>query len=51
LPYPLLYNLLETLITAKYRKNHQRLLDEANLNLEILRLIRFQLAKLALSLI
>ena len=31
-----LYNLLETLITAKYTKNRQRLLEEANLNLEIL---------------
>ena len=31
-----LYNLLETLIRAKYTKNRQRLLEEANLNLEIL---------------
>src|SRR3974390_2480705 len=29
-----LYNLLETLITAKYTKNRQRLLEEANLSLE-----------------
>ena len=31
-----LYNLLETLIRAKYTKNRQRLLEEANLKLEIL---------------
>ena len=31
-----LYGLLETLIAAKYTKNRQRLLEEANLNLEIL---------------
>jgi hypothetical protein len=32
-----LYNLLETLITAKYTKNRQRLLEDANLALEVLR--------------
>ena len=32
-----LYNLLETLIAAKYTKNRQRLLEEANLSLEVLR--------------
>jgi len=32
-----LYNLLETLIAAKYTKNRQRLLEEANLALEVLR--------------
>ena len=32
-----LYALLETLIRAKYTKNRQRLLEEANLTLEILR--------------
>jgi hypothetical protein len=31
------YNLLETLIRAKYTKNRQRLLEDANLMLEILR--------------
>src|SRR3954451_4829483 len=31
-----LYNLLETLIAAKYTKNRQRLLEDANLTLEIL---------------
>jgi len=33
-----LYNLLETLIAAKYTKNRQRLLEDANLALEVLRL-------------
>jgi len=32
-----LYNLLETLIAPKYTKNRQRLLEEANLALEVLR--------------
>ena len=32
-----MYTLLETLIRAKYTKNRQRLLEEANLTLEILR--------------
>ena len=32
-----LYNLLETLIAAKCTKNRQRLLEEANLTLEVLR--------------
>jgi len=32
-----LYNLLETLIRAKYTKNRRQLLEEANLSLEILR--------------
>src|SRR5271157_4730816 len=32
-----LYNLLETLIAAKYTKNRQRLLEEANRALEVLR--------------
>src|SRR5262245_39841709 len=32
-----LYNLLETLIQAKYTKNRPRLLEQANLTLEILR--------------
>ena len=32
-----LYNLLETLIAAKYTKNRQRLLEDANLALEVLR--------------
>ena len=32
-----LYNLLETLIRAKYTKNRQRLLEDANLSLEVLR--------------
>src|SRR5215471_1133311 len=32
-----LYTLLETLIRAKYTKNRQRLLEEADLTLEILR--------------
>ncbi len=39
-----LYGLLKTLITAKYTKNRQRLLEEANLNLEILR-FQMRLAK------
>ena len=39
-----LYNLLETLIAAKYTKNRQRLLEQANLNLEILR-FQMRLAK------
>jgi 23S rRNA-intervening sequence protein len=39
-----LYNLLETRIAAKYTKNRQRLLEEANLNLEILR-FQMRLAK------
>jgi len=39
-----LYNLLETLIAAKYTKNRQRLLEEANLTLEILR-FQMRLAK------
>jgi len=39
-----LYNLLETLIAAKYTKNRQRLLEEANLNLEVLR-FQMRLAK------
>src|SRR5215469_16288867 len=32
-----LYNLLETLIQAKYNKARQRLLEQANLTLELLR--------------
>jgi hypothetical protein len=32
-----LYSLLETLVRAKYTKQRQRLLEEANLNLEVLR--------------
>src|SRR3954452_8773002 len=32
-----LYTLLETLIRAKYTKNRQRLLEDANLTLEVLR--------------
>jgi hypothetical protein len=39
-----LYNLLETLIRAKYTKNRQQLLEEANLTLEILR-FQMRLAK------
>ena len=39
-----LYNLLETLIRAKYTKNRQRLLEEANLSLEVLR-FQMRLAK------
>jgi len=39
-----LYNLLETLIRAKYTKQRQRLLEEANLVLEILR-FQMRLAK------
>ena len=39
-----LYELLETLIAAKYTKNRQRLLEEANLSLEVLR-FQMRLAK------
>src|SRR5271157_3504293 len=39
-----LYNLLETLIAAKYTKNRQQLLEEANLSLEVLR-FQMRLAK------
>ena len=39
-----LYDLLETLIAAKYTKNRQRLLEEANLALEVLR-FQMRLAK------
>ena len=39
-----LYNLLETLIAAKHTKNRQRLLEEANLSLEVLR-FQMRLAK------
>ncbi len=39
-----LYGLLETLIAAKYTKNRQRLLEDANLALEVLR-FRMRLAK------
>ncbi len=39
-----LFHLLETLIRAKYTKNRQRLLDEANLTLQILR-FQMRLAK------
>ena len=39
-----LYNLLETLIAAKYTKNRQRLLEDANLSLEVLR-FQMRLAK------
>src|SRR5271165_1856087 len=39
-----LYNLLETLIAAKYTKQRQRLLEEANLSLEVLR-FQMRLAK------
>jgi hypothetical protein len=39
-----LYNLLETLIRAKYTKQRQRLLEDANLTLEILR-FQMRLAK------
>jgi hypothetical protein len=39
-----LYNLLETLIRAKYTKNRQQLLEQANLTLEILR-FQMRLAK------
>ena len=39
-----LYGLLETLIAAKYTKNRQRLLEEANLSLEVLR-FQMRLAK------
>src|SRR3954468_8861199 len=39
-----LYNLLETLIQAKYTKSRQRLLEQANLTLEVLR-FQMRLAK------
>ena len=39
-----LYHLLETLIQAKYTKNRQRLLEDANLSLEVLR-FQMRLAK------
>jgi 23S rRNA-intervening sequence protein len=39
-----LYSLLETLIQAKYTKNRQRLLEQANLTLEVLR-FQMRLAK------
>ena len=39
-----LYNLLETLIRAKYTKNRQRFLEDANLSLEVLR-FQMRLAK------
>ena len=39
-----LYSVLETLIAAKYTKNRQRLLEDANLTLEILR-FQMRLAK------
>ena len=39
-----LYNVVETLIAAKYTKNRQRLLEEAKPNLEILR-FQMRLAK------
>ena len=39
-----LYHLLETLIAAKYRKDRRRLLEDANLSLEILR-FQMKLAK------
>ena len=39
-----LYGLLETLIAAKYTKNRQRLLEDANLSLEVLR-FQMRLAK------
>ena len=39
-----LYNLLETLIRAKYTKQRQRLLEDANLSLEVLR-FQMRLAK------
>ena len=38
------YNLLETLIAAKYTKHRQRLLEDANLSLEVLR-FQMRLAK------
>ena len=38
------YGLLETLIAAKYTKNRQRLLEDANLSLEVLR-FQMRLAK------
>ena len=39
-----LYDLLETLIQAKYSRDHRSLLDDANLKLEILR-FQIRLAK------
>ena len=39
-----LYNLLETLITAKYTRNRQRLLEDANLSIEALH-FQMRLAK------
>src|SRR5947209_2406657 len=39
-----LYGLLETLIQAKYTRNRQRLLEDANLSLEVLR-FQMRLAK------
>src|SRR3954451_19661243 len=39
-----LYGLLETLIAARYTRNRQRLLEDANLSLEILR-FQMRLAK------
>src|SRR5205814_1755173 len=39
-----MYHLLETLIQAKYTKSRQRLLEQANLTLEILR-FQMRLAK------
>src|SRR3954463_10944897 len=39
-----LYGLLETLIAVKYTRNRQRLLEDANLSLEILR-FQMRLAK------
>ena len=39
-----LYDLLETLIRAKYTKQRQRLLEDANLTLEVLR-FQMRLAK------
>lgn len=39
-----LYGLLETLIRAKYTKQRQRLLEDANLSLEVLR-FQMRLAK------
>jgi hypothetical protein len=39
-----LYHLLETLIQAKYTRNRQRFLEDANLSLEILR-FQMRLAK------
>jgi hypothetical protein len=39
-----LYNLLETLITARYTKQRQRFLEDANLTLEVFR-FQMRLAK------